>query len=106
MPKSKKSRKYVKHNLTDLRKHKITLMVKFGGFSYRAIARNVLGTPFEVDTPEAINERQAIQSYAHREGLRVSDWRNGMSISAQAHISKLLKIKKSLQKQLSKAKKR
>ena len=86
-------RKRVKR-LDDLKKWRIEMLAKFGGFSRRYIAAQVFGS--------AINradrgELACISGYLRRLGIKLRDWRDGLTVAAQTYatdVSTPKKVKK------------
>ncbi len=92
--------------LDDLAKHKAELMIRFGGFSYRFIAQQVFGIDVGEDSDEAFLARGALMGFARRRKLKVTDWRNGISLPAQQHVRELLRIRKTFEQQLKQTRKK
>lgn len=89
MPK-RKARKRVRR-LDDLKKWRIEMLAKFGGFSQRYIASVVFGNHFNTVEPEEI---RCVSSYLSRLGIKLRDWRNGFSVSAQSYAKEVSTPKK------------
>ena len=79
MPKLRKRR--VKR-LDNLKKWRIEMLARFGGFSRRYIASEVFGSSLR-----HVNrgELACISSYLKRLGIKLRDWRDGLTIAAQAY---------------------
>ena len=86
----RKKKKCVKR-LDDLKKWRIEMLARFGGFSRRYIASEVFGSSLKGASK---SELVCISSYIKRIGVRLRDWRDGLTISAQAHAKNVSKPKK------------
>ena len=78
------------HLDSELKKFQIENLAKFGGFSYRFIASIVFAKPIGRVTK---NEISSVASYCSRNGIRLSDWRNGRNPTAISHAEKVSRPK-------------
>lgn len=83
-------RKRIKR-LDDLIKWRIEMLAKFGGFSHKYIASIVFDTTFgRVDKLKT----QCISGFLSRQGIRLSNWRNGFSTQSQVYSKQISRPKK------------
>jgi len=68
--------------LDDIKKWKAENLAKFGGFSHKFIASLIFQKPIDRVTDK---ERACIASYLCRHDIRISDWRNGKTVSARQY---------------------
>ena len=88
MPKRKK-------RLDDLKKWRIEMLAKFGGFSRRYIASVVFGNPFEV---VPLPDIACVSRHLHNSNIQLKNWRNGKSPVASAYARDVSKPKKDVKK--------
>ena len=92
----KKKRKKRKSPLNDLVRFQIKALAKFG-FSHRYIASMVFHKPVGRVTESEI---ASVQGFCYRNGLKVSDWRNGRSLLSRQYATRSLKPSKKRRKRL------
>ena len=80
MPRPRRRRRVKR--LDDIKKWKAENLAKFGGFSHKFIASLVFQKPIERVTEK---ERGCIASYLCRNGIRISDWRNGQTVPSRQY---------------------
>ena len=84
----KKARRRRKNRLDKLQVWKVCQLGRFGGFAHRFIASLVFDIPLKRVTPD---ETACISSCLHRHGIKVMDWRSGLTAQAenyaQIHIT-------------------
>lgn len=85
-----RKRKRIRY-LDDIKKWRIEMLAKFGGFSRRYIASQVFGAAFNAVTP---GEIASVSGFLSRQKIRLSTWRNGFSIAAQSYAKDVSKPKK------------
>jgi hypothetical protein len=82
----KKARR--KNRLDKLQIWKVCQLGRFGGFAHRFIASLVFDKPLKRVTP---NDTRCISSCLQRNGIKVMDWRSGLTAQAenyaQSHIT-------------------
>ena len=88
-----------RNRLDELAKFRIEALAKGGWFSYRYIASLVFLKPMAniSDT-----ERGIVQGHCHRNGIRVTDGRNGLTTLAKHHATGLLSLADKQQKHFGK----
>lgn len=96
MPKRKK-------RLDDLKKWRIEMLARFGGFSRRYIAAMVFGNPFE-DVPE--QDIACVSRHLYNANIQLKTWRNGKSPLAVAYARDVSKPKKDERKRFVASKKK
>jgi hypothetical protein len=87
MPRKRKRKK----RLDDIKKWKAEMLAKFGGFSVKYIASLVFEKPIGRVTER---ERACIASFLSREGIRLTDWRNGKTVQSMNYAKDQIKPKK------------
>ena len=92
-PKKKRKRKR-KSPLNDLVRFQVKALAKFG-FSYRYIASMVFHKPTNRVTASEI---ASVQGFCYRNGLKVSDWRNGITPVSRQYATRGMKPPKKRKK--------
>jgi hypothetical protein len=77
--------------LDDLKKWRIEMLARCGGFSRRYIAAQVFGSP--INRPDK-GELSCISGYLKRLGIKLRDWRDGLTVAAQSYAAEVSTPKK------------
>lgn len=85
-------RRRKRKRLDDLARYRVEQLALFG-FSYRAMAEMVLGTPAKSNSDEAKRDRNAIAKHLSKEGLPLRSWRDCLSPVAEGVARRALKTK-------------
>ena len=63
----------------------------YRGFSARYIANRVFGQAVDDDSDEAVRNRQTISKHLQRQGIRLRDWRDGVTTLAKKTANEIEK---------------